>query len=373
MSDLSAGDWLLLLFGLLPVMATVLSVLPHDHWTARIFDFPRLQLAVLGLLCMLMTAWLGGRNWLFWLVSGLNLLCMLWQLWQISAYTRWRRPQVLAYRGPDNGRSISIYTSNVLTPNRQAHKLLAQVAAWQPDIVLTLETDDWWQQQLAPLQADYPYVVNVPLDNLYGMHLFSRLPLRNAEVRYLVRDDIPSITAEVGLRSGEWVRIFCLHPMPPSPTESATATERDGELLLVGREIAEHGGSCLVFGDLNDVAWSDTSRLFQRISGLLDPRVGRGLYNTFHADYRLLRWPLDHIFHSNDFLVADLRVLPHIGSDHFPVYGKFQYHPPAERHQPEPEADAADEDRAEQKIDAAEPIEQVERVKYRHPPHRTER
>lgn len=365
MFDLPLGDWLLLALLLVPVAVTLLSLLPHDHWSMRIFDFPRIQIAALSLLCMLLN-WLFKQSGspLFWLMETANLACALWQFWQISAYTRLRRPTVLAYHGADNGRTVSILTSNVLTPNRRADKLLQLVAQYRPHIILTLETDQWWEQQLAPLEQDYGWFVKIPLDNLYGMHLYSRLPLRNAQVLYRVRGDIPSIEAEVQLPSGEWIHIYCLHPMPPSPTESDTSTERDGELLLVGKAIAEKQHSCLVFGDLNDVAWSDTSRLFQRISGLLDPRVGRGLYNTFHADYRLLRWPLDHIFHSSDFLVSDLKVLPHIGSDHFPVYGKFQYHPPAEHLHEEPEADAADHEQAEEKIEAAEPIHEQERVKY---------
>ncbi|WP_416189761.1 endonuclease/exonuclease/phosphatase family protein [Neisseria sp. CCUG17229] len=354
MSDLPLGDWLLLALLCVPVVATLLSLLKSDHWVMRIFDFPRLQIAALSVLCMLLNYWLEqSSNAIFDFMEVVNFVCAVWQFWQISAYTRLRKKQVMGYQGEDNNRTVSILASNVLTTNRQADKLLLLVRQYRPDVVLTLESDQWWENALAELETDHPYTVKVPLDNLYGMHLYSRLPLHDAQVKYRVRDDIPSITAKVELPSGELIRIYCLHPMPPSPTESETSTERDGELLLVGKEIAASDESCMVFGDLNDVAWSDTSRLFQRISGLLDPRIGRGLYNTFHADWKLLRWPLDHIFHSNDFLVADLKVLPHIGSDHFPIYGKFQYHPPAEHVHETPESDHGDKHEAADKIEAA--------------------
>lgn len=363
--NLPLGDWWLLALLLLPVLATLLSLSKNSHWMLRIFDFPRLQIAALSLLCMGLNALFAqGDHVLFTVMEFVNLACAAWQIWQVSAYTRLRKPQVMKYEGQDNQRTVSILTSNVLTPNRGASKLLALIEQYQPDLVLTLETDSWWQAQLKSLETSHPYFVCVPLDNLYGMHLYSRLPLQNAQVRYLVRDDIPSISAQVQLPSSEWFDIYCLHPMPPSPTEALEATERDGELLIVGKEIAGKGQSCMVFGDLNDVAWSDTSRLFQRISGLQDPRIGRGLFNTFNANYWWLRWPLDHIFISDDFLVAELKCLPHIGSDHFPVYGKFQFSPGAALQHQAPEPQHGDKREANEKIEAAEPIYQDDLIKY---------
>ena len=56
---------------------------------------------------------------------------------------------------------------------------------------------------------------------------------------------------------------------------------------------------------------------------MLDPRRGRGLYASYHADYAVLRWPLDHLFATADFQINRLAVLSHIGSDHFPVLAEF--------------------------------------------------
>jgi endonuclease/exonuclease/phosphatase (EEP) superfamily protein YafD len=90
-------------------------------------------------------------------------------------------------------------------------------------------------------------------------------------------------------------------------------------VILVARDVEADSLPAVVAGDLNDVAWSRTTRRFQRLSGLLDPRVGRGLYNTFDARYVFLRWPLDHLFHDKRFRLVAMRRLPDIGSDHFPM------------------------------------------------------
>lgn len=39
----------------------------------------------------------------------------------------------------------------------------------------------------------------------------------------------------------------------------------------------------LATGDFNDVAWSGTTRLFQDLADLKDPRVGRRLLNIYHT------------------------------------------------------------------------------------------
>jgi endonuclease/exonuclease/phosphatase (EEP) superfamily protein YafD len=111
---------------------------------------------------------------------------------------------------------------------------------------------------------------------------------------------------------------------------------------------------CIVTGDLNDVAWSRTTKMFQKISGLLDPRIGRGFYNTFHAQFPLLRFSLDHLFHSNEFRVRTLQVLPGIGSDHFPFFVSLSFEPDAVAEQPEPVPDPEAHQEKEEAVQEAE-------------------
>lgn len=100
------------------------------------------------------------------------------------------------------------------------------------------------------------------------------------------------------------------------------------------------------------MAWSRTTRLFQRLSGLLDPRLGRGLYPTFHARHPLVRWPLDHVFFSEHFLLAGIARLRYVGSDHFPILLRLCRAPHAPAVQDAPEADADDRREADQAVEA---------------------
>jgi endonuclease/exonuclease/phosphatase (EEP) superfamily protein YafD len=255
---------------------------------------------------------------------------------------------------------VSLLVSNVLMSNRHVERFIALVQAADPDIILVLEPDPWWEEQLRVLEQVYMHTVKKPLTNRYGMLLYSKLRLLNPEIKFLIKKELPSIHTEVQLPSGQQIWLHCLHPEPPSPTEAATATKRDAELLIVGTEVQNHTQPVIVAGDLNDVAWSYTTTLFQKASGLLDPRIGRGMFNTFHANIPLMRWPLDHIFHSDHFLLVSIKRLPAFGSDHFPVYIQLSQEARAPRLQETPEVLQAEEKAlVEVKIDKVDHREQL--------------
>ncbi len=311
------------------VFCTLWALVTRNEWWVRCFDFPRLQFLSVGGLAWLMLLAFSIRE--RQLVDPLLMLllssCLLYQLWMVLPYTLLWKKQVSTARTPDLASSISLLVSNVLTPNTNYQALIDRVREHRPDLLVTLETDLVWERALSGLEADYPYVVRVPLDNMYGMHLYSRLPLVQPEVKFLLSPEIPSIHTQVRLRSGQLIKLYCLHPKPPTPNEAWDSTLRDAELLMIGDHIARSKESCIVVGDLNDVAWSRTTRLFQRVSGLLDPRIGRKFMNTFHVNYMLLRWSLDHVFHSRDFALVDMTLVKSIDSDHFPVYTELHFDP----------------------------------------------
>ncbi len=306
------------------VIPTLLPMLRLQAWWVRSFDFPRLQLSFLLLLLLVLESLaLDWREPQTAVLAALGASCLGYQAWWILPYTRLYPVDVKSAGDRDHPARVRIMTANVLASNRNARDLLEIVRRFRPDILVTLESNAWWQDQLDELKGEYPHAIKCPRENLYGMHVYSRLVLKNSRVEYLVAAHIPSIHTLVLLPSGDEVRVHFLHPEPPAPQYKTDSSERDVELLLVAKSVAKTDTPTIVTGDLNDVGWSKTTRLFRKISGLLDPRVGRGMFNTFHAGHWFLRWPLDHLFHSSHFILAEIRRLPAFGSDHFPLLAEL--------------------------------------------------
>ncbi|MDY3305739.1 endonuclease/exonuclease/phosphatase family protein [Psychrobacter sanguinis] len=363
-------DTLYLMFQILAglvIFASVWGLLPLDHWWIRGVDFPRIQILFIGLASLIGLFILTPQ----WQMAEIALMLALigaigFQLRMILPYTRLWKQEVRQAMPMANPVQVKLMVSNVLTPNNNTQALVNLVQQKQPDILITLESDQKWEDALSVIEPDYPYSVKVPLDNLYGMHLYSKLELIDPEIKYLLIDDIPSIHTQVRLTNGEVIWLYCLHPMPPSPTEADKSTTRDAELLMVGRHINENNQTAILAGDLNDVAWSKTTLMFQRISGLLDPRIGRFFINTFHVKYPILRWALDHIFHSPCFTLVDIERLPSIGSDHFPVMTTLQYEQCAEAEQAENATEASAKDKQETAAKIEEGKEEGERLSKEH-------
>jgi endonuclease/exonuclease/phosphatase (EEP) superfamily protein YafD len=342
------SQYMILLLGMILLLPTLLPMFSVDWWWVRIWDFPRAQLAVLYLIAIVLLM-VSGRGWVRLATAIVLAMCLVYQLTWIVPYLPLAPVHTLWATRVDNNSSIKILTANVLMTNRAADRFLAVVHRADADYLIVDEPDAWWEEQLRVLDDAYPYHTKYPLENTYGMIVYSRLPMLRSEVKFLVDPEIPSIHSLVQLRSGDAVEVIAVHPRPPLP-RSDTA-ERDAELILVGRQAKASRAATIVAGDLNDVGWSETTQLFQRLSGLLDPRRGRGLYATYHAEYVFLRYPLDHLFHSAEFRLRRMAVLDYFGSDHFPLFIELSYEPERAPEHDVPQPDEATGEGAQERLE----------------------
>lgn len=317
--------YLLILIGLIVIVVSLLSLSYNNtQWWMKVMDFPRLQYLIIALLCLVGFASI-NRKWTFWpvfLSIGLLATAVI-QASFIVPYTRLTQPKV-ASASPaevDQSELVRLLLANVYMHNREAAALLDVVQQAEPDMLLLMETNQWWVDQMAPLRERYPHRHELPIDNTYGMALYSRFPLRNLTTEFFQHDSVPSFHCDVPLPNGRSFRFHGVHPVPPVHSKHPdNKGQQEKELVKVGRLVKEDTLPVMVAGDFNDVAWSNTSRLFEFSGGLEDTRVGRGMYSSFDAKSWIMRWPLDHVYVSDEFKVVSFERLGHFGSDHFPIY-----------------------------------------------------
>lgn len=363
----------LLILAALWIVATVLPLIRLPLWWIRMFDFPRLQISILAALTLLGLAVVlvgfGKGGLLDWAVAALLAGAIGFQAIQILPYTGiWKKQVVRSVEGQSEDRRVRLVISNVLMENRDGDRWLGVVREADPDVLAAVETDEWWTNTARQLGESLPHAVEVPQDDTYGMLVRSRFPILQSEVRHYLEETVPSLHLTLEMESGEPFRLVILHPRPPRPDIQQDSRLRDAELVMAGRDVATFTEPTIVAGDLNDVAWSYTTRLFQKLSGLLDPRIGRGMFATFHADHAWLRYPLDHVFHSDDLALIAIERLDHVGSDHFPMLIELAVNPSMRPVQDGPDVDRDDREDAEEAVEEA-----TEQLQEESPAERQER
>ncbi|MFI4898287.1 MAG: endonuclease/exonuclease/phosphatase family protein [Phycisphaerales bacterium JB059] len=339
------------------VVGTLIPFLPLGAWLVRGWDFPRVHIAVGCALLIALLVTLGAvRGWGLDLTLAIALLTLAgaWQIRRIAPYTPlW--PVSVPATGEPEWRLLVV---NLDKRNTRHDHVARMIRRENPDTLVLIEFGPDWADALSSERPHYAHHVEDIREDGLGLALWSRAQLLDPQIRQLVSDNRPSIHTALRLPDGRSIRLVALHPTPPGlPRDNDAGDEkgrydsriRDAELLLIADEIARNTDeSWVVAGDFNDVAWSHTTRLFQRVSGLNDPRIGRGLFNTYNAKRPLLRYPVDHVFVSPGFAIANMRRVEIPGSDHFAILADLAL----QRDEPRtPDADAGDRQEAAEMIE----------------------
>ncbi len=234
------------------LIATGLPLINTAEWWVRIFDFPRLQIAVLTLLALILAYSYLDFKWKYKLPLLLLLsVSLVYQATLVLMYTPLYKTEAKNSTSQTTENSLTLLVSNVRMDNDDKASFHALVKMHNPDILLITEPDQVWATAIRKLDEDFPYSINYLQSNTYGLILLSKFPLSESTVNFLVKHDIPSIFTKITLPSGIVIDFYGVHPEPPKP--GTDTYERDTELLIIGKKVRETKNPTIVAGDLNDV------------------------------------------------------------------------------------------------------------------------
>ena len=297
------------------IVGTLLPMSGSVRWWIRAWEFPRLHIAIIATLCLVAVLALPIAN-----KTALSIglfVCAVYQFARVFPYTRFAPNEIAFEESSDADEKVTLIAANVLMENTRKTDLIKIIEREDPDVLLLMETDQSWLDAFQDCLGRYSTVVTYPIDNHYGLIFATRLKCPSAQIEFLSVDNTPSLRAELIGPTGEGFNFIGLHPRPPVPGNDTVT--RDEQIKKAALLTNNANWPTVCMGDFNDVAWSWTSKRFKQYGGFLEPRVGRGMYSTFHAQYPLISLPIDQLFITSGIGVISFGLLEDFGSDHYPV------------------------------------------------------
>lgn len=316
---------ILYVIAIILAICSILSIFRNaESRFLKMLDYPRIQFFITSLICLILLG-IAIKKWQwydFLLIVGLlsGLVINSTFLINYTPLVPVEVPSAKEIKAPDN--QLSLFIANVKMSNRKAQPIIKLIETKKPDLILAMEVNEWWDEQLKVLENEYPYSQHTINDVTYGMVLLSKFPLEKVEVDYLQNKKVPSFESTIILSDGKYISFHSMHPVPPTHFKDLpdNGGQQENALKKLGKKIIGRKFPAIVAGDLNDAVWSYANKLTGTENILYDVRVGRGFYNSYNAENVLMRWPLDHVFVTKEFRLKKLERLPKIGSDHFPIF-----------------------------------------------------
>ncbi len=287
---------------------TTIAAFGRFHWAAELLTHFRVQATAAGILIAVVCGMLRMR-------VGTIVACVL-----VAVHAYPLLPYLLPM-GPTlapGNPQVRLLQINVHTANRDHQAVLRAITDTAPDIVGLVEVSERWLTALAPLHGRYPYRIEHPRGDNFGIALFSRFPIENLQLRPLQPDgSILMITGDFSLGSVP-VTIAVAHPVPPvSGRYWAHRNSQLDQLSKILRQFDDR--EIILLGDLNTTPWSPTYHRFEQSADLKNGARGLGLFLTWPSSLPLLMIPIDHCLVSSGLRVTSFEVGSPLGSDHLPV------------------------------------------------------
>lgn len=242
----------------------------------------------------------------------------------------------------DGPGTLKVMTLNVLYTNDDGAAIERLVRAASPDLICLQELNPRLAEDLvARLEGAYPYYALLPEQDVTGLGVFSRYPLREeGEIPDPAwRHGAQVMTVEFEGQPILMLNIHALSPSWPRPSRrwlSAFEGEfraREAEIRLWLDRVRQHDGPVIVAGDLNS---TDQNATYGWLAAQLEDahrQAGWGLGHTAPASRagldgapspsRLFR--LDYVWYSADWQALQASVGEWGGqSDHLPVVASLR-------------------------------------------------
>jgi len=209
---------------------------------------------------------------------------------------------------------------NLNAANGNTKEVLSAIQRADPDLLVLEEVTLKWAEELNLLNTTYPYRVEKPQSDCFGIMLLSKYPLSRSRVVSPGSAGVPSIVADVHLPQGD-VSLIGTHPLPPFNGEYSN--HRNNQLAALPELVLEQKNPVLLIGDLNASPWSVHFVRLLKDSGLKNSMDHFGFQPSWPVNNRFMRIPIDQILHSPEIVVHRRSVGSDVGSDHLPVIVDF--------------------------------------------------
>jgi endonuclease/exonuclease/phosphatase (EEP) superfamily protein YafD len=221
------------------------------------------------------------------------------------------------------GDDVSVVSLNLLVRNHDYAAVRDYLRRSDADVLVLSELSPQWVTQLAVVLAGYPHSLARDQHGAWGLGVFSRYPLKDAEITDLGVDGSVNVAATLELPGGD-VQLMGVHLV--SPTLPGRAQRRNRQLVALAdrlgppRVARDHARlPRLLLGDMNITPYSPYFGDLLARTGMTDAGRTAGMLGTWPTWVLPLQIRIDHCIADPDLAVARLAKGPIVGSDHYPL------------------------------------------------------